>query len=178
MRCKADIEYHGLGYGGNRVPAVNVKVHDSLDRGFLKWKNDNPDADERFTMEWIEEHVSDDAGNSLFWLTCEVGWEELQEKAREIYGKHVKVYSEGRSGGWAYIDGINTDVETWDAIEFTKWRSFSNFAKRGKQYIMYNVVDGIYYNAFDNWAQEQINIRDEESELAAPEIPEGMVGVA
>ena len=167
MRCKADIEYHQLGYGYKVVPAVNVKVYGSLTSGYNKWKKDNPDADKRFTLEWIEEQIPDD--DDTFWFCCERGWEELQEEAERIYGGYgIKVYSEGRSGGWAYIDGMNTDVDTWDAIEFTQWRSFSNFAKRGKEWIMYNVVDVIYYNQFEAW-------RDEESELAAPAIPEGMV---
>lgn len=160
MRTKADIEYHQLGNGYKRVPAVNVKVRDTLSVGFRKWKKNNPDEDERFTEEWIEKHVSDDDCANLFWFACALGWEELQEKAVEIYGsKHVKVYSEGRSGGWAYIDGINTDVESWDAIEFGRWRSFSKFAKLVAGDIMYRIVDTVYYNNFDEWSEEQIVLR-------------------
>lgn len=179
MRRKADIEYHGLGYGSKRVPAVNVKVRDwDWQRAFLKWVKWYRDYDPRFTVEWIEEHVSDEQKDQIFWRSCEQGWEDLQEKAEEIYGSHVKVYSEGRSGGWAYIDGMNTDVDSWDAIEFTQWRSFSNYAKRRAKSILADCVDSIYINEFDLWADEQVEIRDEQSELAAPEIPEAFVGIA
>jgi hypothetical protein len=180
MRNKADIEYHALGYTSTRVPAVNVKVHDSLADGFRKWKKDFPNEDERFTLEWIEENISDEALDQLFWYACERGWEDLKEKAREIYGKkyyyneYVNVFSEGRSGGWAYIHGINHDVDSWDAIEFTKWKRFHNYAKERSKQIMYDVVDGIFFNEFEIWCQEQIEIRDEESELAAPNFPEGL----
>jgi len=168
MRNKSEIEYHQLGYGyTRRVPAVNVKVYESISSGFKKWAKDNPDKDARFTEEWIAEHVSDELGERHFQWACEDGWEQLQQRAEEIYGKHVKVYSEGRSGGWAYIHGMDTDVESWDAIEFGQWRSFSKFAKEVASGIMYSVVENIYHNMFEAWANEQ-------SELAAPEIPEGV----
>jgi len=177
MKTKEDVEFHSDGFRPSK-PAVNVKVYDSLDNGFRKWKLDYPDHDPRFTVEWIEEHVSDDHASDIFWWTCQMRWEDLEAEAQEIWGSHMindhrgrhqstKVYSEGRSGGWAVVDGIDHDVDSWDAIEFNKWKRFAKFARATADYVMVDVVDYIYENDFQEWQLE-------ESELAAPEIPEGM----
>src|SRR5215471_19136928 len=139
LRTKEDIEFHSDGFRPGR-PAVNVKVYDSLDSGFQKWEQDNPDHDPSFTMEWIEENIDDEKLDSLFWHMCEIRWDDIEWEAREIWGDNaytdshgrrryaIQVYSEGRSGGWAVVDGINTDVDSWDAIEFNSWKRFAKFA--------------------------------------------------
>lgn len=174
LRSKEDIEYHSDGFRDSK-PAVNVKVYDSLSQGFKKW-SEYEECDPRFTEEWIEENLSDEALDSTFWWIIEIRWEDLENEAREIWNsrqyppnnKHtINVYSEGRSGGWAIVDGINTDVDSWDAIEFSKWRRFAKFARTTADYIMADVVDSIYCNRFEEWQLEQ-------SELAAPNFPEGI----
>src|SRR5262245_23531767 len=119
MRTKEDIEYHRVGYSYNSVPAVNVKVYNNLSSGMKEWAKDWPDPDPRFTEEWIEENLSDETVDAIFWQSCELRWEDLEWEAREIWGDNaytdsqgrrryaVNVYSEGRSGGWAVVDGIN-----------------------------------------------------------------------
>lgn len=178
LKNKEDIEFHKLGY--NSVPAVNVKVYDSLSNGFRKFveTEGEENIDPRFTEEWIEENVPQDAFEYYWMDACEQGWDDLQNKACEIYGSQMiedrsgrhfryRVYSEGRSGGWAYIDGINHDVESWDAIEFSQWKRFAEYARIRADWIMYDIVWAIYHNRFEEWQLEQ-------SELAAPEIPEGL----
>ena len=177
MKTKEDIEFHSDGFRQAK-PAVNVKVYDSLTNGFRKWHVDNPDADKRYTEEWIEENLTDEQTSDIFWWQCEMRWEDLEMEAQEIWGhdmiedrrgRHyrVKVYSEGRSGGWAIVEGIDHDVDSWDAIEFNKWKRFAKFARATADYIMVDVVDYIYNNQFEEWQLE-------ESELAAPEMPEGI----
>jgi len=179
LKTKEDIEFHSDGFRPSH-PAVNVKVYDSLTNGYKKWRESNPDENPRFTLDWIEENISDDRGNDLFWSICQLRWEDIENEAREIWdsrqyspnNKHtINVYSEGRSGGWAIVSGINTDVESWDAIEFNKWRRFAKFARATADGIMWDVVDSIYCNEFEIW-------RDEQSELAAPNHPEGSYGQA
>jgi hypothetical protein len=178
MKTKEDIEFHSDGFRASK-PAVNVKVYQSFDNGLAVWLKDNPDEDRRFNSEWIEEHMTDDQVSDIFWSTCEMRWDDLWDEAREIWGwdmvhtgpqgarqSRIKVYSEGRSGGWAIVDGIDTDVEGWDAIEFNKWKRFAKFARA--DYIMVDVADCIYNNFFIPW-------REEESEQMAPAIPEGFV---
>lgn len=179
LKNKEDIEFHSDNWARESKPAVNVKVYDSLDNGYRKWSGDNPGYDPRFTLDWIEENLSDEQLDNIFWSSCEYRWDDLTWEARAIWdmshypGKHggvkyrVNVYSEGRSGGWAVVDGINTDVESWDAIEFGKWRRFAKFARDTADGIMWDVVDSVYYNYFDEWQLEQ-------SELAAPDLPEGL----
>ena len=55
-------------------------------------------------------------------LAREFAWEELQDQARETFGAlgyTVKVWSEGRSGGWAVVEGLpsferDPDGAGWD----------------------------------------------------------------
>ena len=153
---KSDIEYHSDGFGRSRVPAVNVKVHDSLADGFAKWQADNPDADPRFTVEWIESNLSDEAQYDYFGFACESGYEQAENDAQEIFGSHTKVYSQGRQGGWAIIQGIDEeDVERWDAIELGKWAKWARWARSTADYTMALMVDLIYINRFDSWQEEQ-----------------------
>lgn len=169
MKTKADIDYHSDGYRDSK-PAVNVKVYDSLTSGHRKFLKYNPDTDPEFTEEWIEEHVSEDAMNDYWEFALEQGWEMLQTDAETIFGYGTKVYSEGRSGGWAVVDGITAQsVEEWDAIEFNKWKRFAKYARQQADDIMYLVIDGIYYNEFEEW-------KDERSELRAPDIEAALKG--
>jgi len=165
LKSKEDIEFHSDGYRDSK-PAVNVKVYDSLTNGFCKWKRDNPDENPHFTLDWIEAHVSDESLQQGFWSMCEMRWDDLETEAQEIWGSHmytdrygarkhsIKVYSEGRSGGWAIVDGINNDVSSWDAIEFTQWKRFAKFARAVADGIMWDVVDSIYNNAFEEWKNQ------------------------
>jgi len=179
LKTKSDIEFHSDGFRPSH-PAVNVKVYDSLTNGYKKWRESNPDENPRFTQDWIEEALMEAELGDLFWSICQFRWEDIENEAREIWdsrqyppnNKHtINVYSEGRSGGWAVVSGINDDVDSWDAIEFNKWRRFAKFARATADGIMWDVVDSIYYNEFEVW-------RDEQSELAAPNHPEGSYGQA
>lgn len=158
LKTKGDIEFHSDGFRASK-PAVNVKVYDSLDNGFRKWSQDN-DGNPHFTLDWIEEHCTDEYLDQLFWSMCEHRWDDLWDEAREIWGwdkrgdkYRVHVYSEGRSGGWAVVDGINNDVDSWDAIEFSKWRRFAKFARATADYVMVDVIDSIYINEFEEWVR-------------------------
>lgn len=156
IRSKEDIEFHRLGYGYNSVPAVNVKVHFWLEDAYKLFRKYEPDANPHFTVEWIEQHTPDDDTDywmHLFSFACESGWEQIQGYAEEIWGKGVKVYSEGRSGGWAYVDGIDTDVDSWDAIDLARWRRFAKFARAEADDVPYQMVSSIYINEFDAWVR-------------------------
>lgn len=164
---KSDIEYRALGYGYTVVPAVNVKVYGSVRDvklpyclGMVKGPEDTEFrkvmTDDEFTHDWIEEHLTDNDHWAYFNIACEQGWEYLNEIAKEIFGPNAKVYSEGRSGGWAYVDGITKeDVQYWDAIELNKWAKFSKLAKQVVENIPQMMVDLIYINAYDTWVEEQ-----------------------
>lgn len=160
IRTKADVEFHSEGWAHDPRPAVNVKV-----RGF--WENEirlpivlsrvkekgetkfkDVWTDPGFTVEWIRENLSDDDFNSFFWQTCGDGWEYLNIAAREIWGNHVKVYSEGKHDGWAVVEGINQDVDSWDAAYLSKWRAFAKIARATADDIHRSTVESIYFNCY------------------------------
>lgn len=141
-------------------PCVNVKVYGSTRSVKLPMclcgsrPADQPDTpivweytDPEFTHAWIEEHSNDSQADGAFALACESGWETIHEDAREIFGVHVKVYSEGRSGGWAVVHGL-PDIDTWDAIMLGKWRKFERYAKLTASDVPRLMVDDFYFNNF------------------------------
>ena len=137
---KNDVQYHFDGPRGSR-PAVNVKVRsyvtDNLLRKVAKeYGYDKNDA-ETFVSWWNAQ--ADDYGSwvqECYDLACEVGWEDLQNDAEYIFGPDVKVYSEGRSGGWAVVHGYGLDnAEDWDAIALSRWARFEKVARGGADFI-------------------------------------------
>ena len=152
---KEDIEYHSDGYGRASVPAVNVKVHSWniafpiklgrwSDDGGATWHDEMTDAG--FDEEWIEQYAPDEHGER-FGFACECAWEYLQDEARDIFGGNVKVYSQGRSGGWAIVEGLD-DAESWDAIAVSRWARFAKVARSLADDIPRQVAEGIYHNEY------------------------------
>lgn len=169
---KESVEFHSDGCGRGSDPAVNVKVYGSAlniplpldlgrysDDGGETWKISRTDAE--FTHEWIEEHLSDDV--ELFNIACEDGWMMLQEEAVEIFGSGVKVYSEGRSGGWAIVDGL-PEFESWNAVDLMRWRKFEKFAKAVADDIPRQIIELAYFNVFLPWQEEREDDRPDETE--------------
>ena len=105
---KADIETHSERFHG-RKPAVNVKVYNY------------PNTSKVVDAFKCSEPVASKALEYAFESAQQRFWEDVQDVARDIFGPRVKVYSEGRSGGWLIVEGINEDVESWDAIAVAKW---------------------------------------------------------
>ncbi len=183
---RADVETHSDGFRPGR-PAVNVKVYGStwqvplpLDLGSSRPSDSDPDdpaswtyhrTDPRFTHEWVEAHVSPDSADAIFWQCCAAGFEMLQEDARELFGSGVSVYSEGRSGGWAVVDGLAL-LEEWDAIALGRWRRFELYAKAYASDIPRQMLDSFYVNEFEVWSDAL-----EDSSVANSEVPLDQFGM-
>lgn len=159
IRTKEDVMLHSRGYGGFAVPSVNVKVYGGPEEGWRAFREYEPDADPRFTEEWVEENVGENGLNEVFWMVCGWGWEDLQMIAEEVWGDWVKVYAEGRSGGWACVDGIDNDVDNWDAVDLAKWRRFARMARVEADDIPYRMISSIYINEFERWAERELDTR-------------------
>lgn len=155
---KTDVEFHS-DYGRDSHPAVNVKVYKSptsvplpLELG-TSYPSGHPElaetsyTDPRFDRDYLAS-VSDEVWESVYRMTLESAWESLQDYAREIWGKHVRVYSEGRSGGWAYVQGL-PDFDSWDAIELGRWARFSKYAKSLASGIPEAMVWDLYTNVWE-----------------------------
>ena len=125
---KEDVEFHAEYYRPSR-PAINVKVY-------------------RYPTPW---QVEDEFNCSIATAEQALGyalesaqyrfWEEAQELVDYYlapqFGK-VKVYSEGRSGGWLVVDGLGyrEDVEDcWDALDLTAWYRFEKAIKETIKYL-------------------------------------------
>ena len=114
---KADVEMHSDGFGRGRRPAINVKCHNfpSVDKIAAHYGKDEDDADVSQAVDW------------LFELEQESFWQFARLQATEVFGR-VKIYNEGRSGGWLVVDGLK-DFDDWDAIDLAKWRKFERWIK-------------------------------------------------
>jgi hypothetical protein len=156
IRTKDDIEFHG------GKPAVNVKVDTYLRNvklpiglggvvkdGRTTWTYTDPE----FTAEWVGENLDEEAIDFYFWEACREGFEQLQEVAEDIWYEDrgwysPKVWSEGRSGGWAVVDGL-PDVENWDAVMLGKWRRFTKYARAVADGVPEQMMTTIYINRWE-----------------------------
>lgn len=164
---KSEIEHHSDGYRASR-PAVNVKMHTYL-RNVKLPLNTGGVADPiykdgvivghtpviwqyteaGFTHRWIEQHLTDsEVWDTWMQIAANDGWEMLGEQAQEIFGAHVKVWSEGRSGGWAVVDGLD-DFDTWDAIMVSKWSRFAKVARTITDDVPHQTMMLIYINVYE-----------------------------
>lgn len=146
---KADIEMHADHYHAR--PAVNIKVYSDWCKVPVGPGTEFDDPG--FTHDWIEA-LSDDERESAWQFACESNFEVLEEDAKAIFGSHVKCYTEGRSGGWAVVHGIDDDVESWDAIAVGKWGRFATIARALADDVPYQFVSSLYINNFE-WEREQ-----------------------
>ena len=120
---KANVDTHSDGYGRRQRPAINVKVYHY------------PTTSKVEDAFKCSEHVASEALTYAFESAQQRFWEDAQDVARDIFGKHVKVYSEGRSGGWLIVDGINEDVESWDALAVSEWGRLVKWCEREIQFL-------------------------------------------
>lgn len=178
---KADVQTH-RDYGWESHPAVNVKVH-NLPYNTESWDKlakevaaaEYGDAP-GFDGAYVDRILDQDDFQSEMWfsLACESHWEILQEDAEYIFDKYnVKVYSEGRQGGWAVVHGL-PDIESWDAILLAKWQKFARLARSLADDIPREMVSLILINRYEQDMDELQRV--EQAFSLSPYIkPEGMV---
>lgn len=156
---KDQVEFHSE-YGRGGRPAVNVKVYARVDSDAAigaarEYEGDS--LDPRFEQ-WYRERLEDDSFAEHYWsFAVESAWEQLQADAEEVFGPGVKVYSEGRSGGWAVVDGL-PDFDTWDAIDLSKWARFSKWARIYADAIPGDMAILASINAFEGWLADQARL--------------------
>jgi hypothetical protein len=158
---KEDVRFHS-DYGRTSHPAVNVKVpwvqdYDALAR---KVAEDNGYIGREVEMfvEFFDAYRdrADMDGSDWTWdAAIEQAWEQLQEDAREYvwHDRNVKVYSEGRSGGWAIVEGI-PDFDSWDAIELGRWHRFERIARAYADDVPYSQLTLLCINDFEQHMRE------------------------
>jgi len=118
---KSDIEMHEMHYYGPQFPAVNVKIYAWPCSYKIAQKLNCSEEQAAKAIEFAIE-----AAQEMF-------WEEIRDTADLYLGKGTKVYSVGRSGGWAIVEGL-PDIDEWDAIQLSKWRRFEKSLKEEVKY--------------------------------------------
>lgn len=106
-KTKADV---GRRYDrGTYYPCINVKCYDFGDVDAIK---------NHFECSY------DAAQQAVYWAynhAQRIFWDDIEERAKEeIWDDRVKVYSDGRMGGWLVVHGLK-DIDEWDAIDLRKW---------------------------------------------------------
>jgi len=143
-----DISYHS---GTRGLPMVNVKVgacslHPSPQ------ETEFPDT--RFP-EWLDVVQAESPAtiDAAWEAACTLGFEQAEALAHDMFGRNVKVWSAGRSGGWLVVEGL-PPVETWDALATSKWASFARRVRAIADDIPYLMRDYLYFNPFAAWLEQ------------------------
>ena len=149
---KADVKFHGTNGPYHPLPAVNVKCYNGLESVKLE-ELDGAHPD--FTPEWIERCLKDTQVWQWFDSAREYQWDYLQDVAREIFRGSVKVWSAGRSGGWAVVEGL-PDFASWNAVDLARWRKFAYAAESIAADVPYQAAGLILLNEFEPWQEERV----------------------
>lgn len=147
---KKDVEFHSDGCGRTARPAVNIKVRGDWRRVPLPLEFGRCDGEPvrsapEFTRDWVEAHEA--AFEAAWGQACENGVEQLIEDAKTLFGKHVKVYQEGRSGGWLVVEGLPR-FDSWNAVMLGKWRQWECYCQAEARAVPADALWNLYHNAF------------------------------
>lgn len=148
---KSEIErsYHN---GSEGEPMVNVKVYALFDRALAEQVE--RDAGYAGFAEWYtNDHARESAVESAFDFACMTGWEDAEDVACSAFGDGVTVFAAGRSSGWLYVTGL-PDVETWDAIQVSRWSLFANDIHALVETIPYRTLAALADNEYGRECQE------------------------
>lgn len=139
---------------GRYYPSINVKNYKWFPRD-LPWDDLRHDIDNIDTVRAWAEKLDDDQEydqlNAAEEIARECWWDDATEAAQDIFGSHVKVYGEGRSGGHLVVHGVGhpdewTDVtcehverdgicwdhdcDGYDVPDFERVRQWAEFRER------------------------------------------------
>jgi len=122
---KSDVQFHADGPCRAARPAINVKVRGlqcTTDGVMRKFGCTEEQAEKALELAWDSE--------------CEQFWGYWQDTTGDLEngicgspeyayfpGHDVKVWSEGRSGGWLVVEGLPY-VRDWDAVLVSRWAKF------------------------------------------------------
>jgi len=106
------------------MPAVKVKCyHFGPDLSVIMERFKCSEEIAQRALNWAWESAC-----QQFWESFNPGWYNDLE---EYYfpGTGASIVQEGRSGGWAAVDGLKA-LEDWDAVDLARWRKFENSLTR------------------------------------------------
>lgn len=171
---KSEIRTHNSGYGRSSRPAVNIKVDlwgaftfELLEgiggKDFARWWIDMEDNDQQANGDMVEEYHA---------FAAESAFEDAQNDAEYHFGSRVKVYQEGRSGGWLVVENL-PDLEEWDAIMVGKWATFQKGVEAMVEAFPESLAEMVYINTYDSVLSErskQANMEAKWAELSGVQV--------
>jgi hypothetical protein len=154
-----DVQTHSDGFRDS-LPAVNVKVYKGIHDVWTQYEREERD-DDGFTLEWIEEHLTDDDLSHYFQFACESEYEYLEGWATGTDGAedplfpddNITLEVQGRSGGWIAVRGLPA-IEDWDAVRLARWRRFERIARSIADGIPIQMLSLIEINAYESAREE------------------------
>lgn len=153
-----DVQTHSDGFGRCARPAVNVKVYRDIRDAWREFEREEQ-PEPGFTLEWVEDNVSEETLDAVFWHCCEAEFEYLESWATGADGDplfpgyRVTLEREGRSGGWVVVDGL-PELEDWDAVLIARWRRFERIAREIADGIPFQMLASIYLNDYEARKEE------------------------
>jgi hypothetical protein len=166
-----DVQTHSDGYRES-LPAVNIKVYTTIDQAWDQFQREElAEEDSDFTLEWIEENISEELLQARWEGACEFEYEYFEAWATGKDGDSlfpddsVTLEIEGRSGGWIAVRGL-PELEEWDAVRIARWRKFERIARDIADGIPYQVLSLVYINDY-GWARTE---REESARAANQDI--------
>jgi hypothetical protein len=153
---KDDVTFHAENWRGGHT-AVNVKVRFPYEWEplFVEAAKDADEEPDRVLRWYAELEEAGDIPEWAFESACEQGFEQAQTDAEDIFGKGVKVWTEGRSGGWLVVDFDEDDVAGWDAVALAKWRKFERLARDLADYVPNEMAMVLVLNTYQVWKEDE-----------------------
>lgn len=166
--------------GSQGLPMVNVKHHfwwdDIVSRykdttahdlpltpAFWDWAQELYDDAERHN--WAQFHPIE----ACCELAREYGWTTAQMDAEEMFGDHVEIYSEGRSGGWLVVKGIGSPRDgEWDTEDAELWAKYEQYVRAIVDELDYYFVWYLFVNFYEPHMEE---VKEHQDKMASIWLP-------
>lgn len=158
---------------GRYYPTVNIKVHTwrgdlegllPLEMGSVKEVGATEfvtvHSDDGFTMDWIDKHLSEEDQSGWWDIACQSGFEDAKDRAHETFGSDVRVYAEGRSGGWLVVHGLQQPVEEWPAELVDRWVPYAKDVRAMADDTPRRYLELLYLNVYESWREAQDKVEE------------------
>jgi hypothetical protein len=120
-------------------------------------------TDERFTLEWIDEHLTDEEKSNWWEAACSDNFAQGVQLAEETWPhRKIEVYTEGRSGGWLVVHGLE-DPEDWPQQDIDTWAKFKEQVRALVDDVPRAYLWLINANVFEPWTEELDKAAEDEA---------------
>ena len=153
---------------GKHYPTVCVKIRrtweDAISDSRKGEGNLDLDPDDATAfLDWLQAELDGGDFYDRFYIweewAQEQAWEDATYEARERFGfPDMKIWSDGRSGGWLYTDTLGS-LESWELIDYgpvpsdlaatiQTWNEYAEWAAERAQFVPDDAVGMVYLNVW------------------------------